>query len=70
VAFVTIKLFKYSAGGTRRDVPWAILIVLFAGLVGSFLWHLGRALLGPPPKPHGDPRGNCQISRSDPKEKA
>ncbi len=69
MAFVTIKLFKYSGGGTRRDVPWAILIVLLTGLAGSFLWQLGRVLLGPPPKRHGDSPGNCQILRSDPKEK-
>jgi hypothetical protein len=70
IAFVTIKLFKYSGGGTRRDVPWAILIVLLTGLAGSILWQLGRVLLGPPPKRHGDSSGNCQVLRSDPKEKA
>jgi hypothetical protein len=68
IAFVTLKLFKYSGGGTRQDAPWALLIVLFTGLVGGFLWQWGRALLGPPSKRRGDSPGNGQIMRSDPKE--
>jgi hypothetical protein len=45
--FVAVKLLKYSNGGKREDVPWAILIVLGAGLICGFLWQLVRTLCGP-----------------------
>jgi hypothetical protein len=66
-AFVLLKTLKYS-GGSRQDLPWAILIILVAGVAGGVLWKLGRTLLDPRPKRHDDSKANCQILRSDPKD--
>ena len=50
MAFVLAKTLKYSGGG-RQDLPWAILIVLVASVVGGALCSMSRALLNPRRKP-------------------
>jgi hypothetical protein len=44
---VVVKTLKYSGGGGAHDLPWAILIILTAGLIGGVLWHLARAAFAP-----------------------
>jgi hypothetical protein len=53
--FVVVKTWKFSDGGGRQDLPWAILIILAAGLICGFLWQLVRALFEPGKKT-GDSR--------------
>lgn len=55
--FVVIKSLKYSGGGGRQDLPWAILIILAAGLISGFLWQLGHTLFDL----RGKPTGNSQA---------
>jgi hypothetical protein len=45
--FVVVKSLKYTNGGRREDLPWAILIILAAGLICGFLWQLVRAMFEP-----------------------
>jgi hypothetical protein len=47
--FVVLKTLKYS-GGSRQDLPWAVLIILTTGLISGFLWQLAQALFIPPSK--------------------
>ncbi len=61
LGLVVIKTLKYSGGGGRQDLPWAILVILAAGLIGGFLWQLGHALFDP----RGRPRGNGQTRGGD-----
>jgi hypothetical protein len=69
--FVVVKTLKFSDGGGRQDLPWAILIILAAGLICGFLWQLGRALFEPaktrmednPPSEGNVPSGNRKRTR-------
>ncbi len=63
--FVVIKTLKYSGGGGRQDLPWAILIILAAGLIGGFLWQLGHALFDPRGKPKGNGQGQGEEAPPD-----
>jgi hypothetical protein len=52
--FVVAKTVKYSGGGGRQDLPWAILLILVAAVIGGFLWQLGGVLFGPRMKAERD----------------
>lgn len=42
--FVVARLAKYSSGGTRRELPLYLAVILVFGLVGGFLWYLAGTL--------------------------
>lgn len=42
---VVLKTLKYPVSGSQ-DLPWALLMILIAGLLGAICWHSGRSLLG------------------------
>jgi hypothetical protein len=66
--FVIAKTLKYSGGGGKADLPWAILIIVAGGLVGGLIWHLARIVLNAgtrrdrngdkPGSETGDPNGS------------
>ena len=63
---VVAKTLKYSDGGGKQDLPWAVLIILTAGLIGGVLWHLARAVFDPRTKSKGSRPAEEAAPRDDP----
>ena len=65
LVFVVIKTVKYSGGDGQQDLPWAILIILAAGLIGGCFWRAGQALLDPSSTPK---RAEPPLEETAPKD--